>query len=287
MKDFSISSLLKNSWSWVFQNAKLWIFGLFITSGGILMQYNADDWNNFQLFGQGEGIKKLFSFTDPASWVFLSTIIIFILTILISIWARGSLVKGISEVKNSKMYTFWQLAKNGLKVFPRLLLLEVYINLVNLILIVPTLLYFRWPGSTLILILFVISLILFFIYNLLMFLFRHYCYCYAVLSDRTARDSFFLGYKLFVKNAKKLILVKVVEVGLIIVTGLAMAVSLVILAIPFLLIAFVTGMQFGEGAGYLVGIISAFILVLVFLVVKAIVNTFFQMYLTQVYWEVE
>ncbi|NQT49640.1 hypothetical protein HQ571_03020 [Candidatus Kuenenbacteria bacterium] len=288
MLKIAYSEILGKSWKWTIKNKILWIFGIFIGGGGAI--YNIptrEDTEALQGFSFNEAMGNLgVSLSEPGVIAMvIGLALLGIALVLIGFWANASILIGLSKVKAGSPVKFVELFKSGFNKIGRILLMEILFGILNLVFLVLGLIFvFAREGGT-IWIGIVIVTVLMIIYNLLIFVFRHYSYCFAVLENEKAWSSIKKGWQLFRANIGALLVVKLMEIALWIGISIGVIVALLILVIPFILLGLILSFTAGP-VGLTIAVTLGIILILLaLLILRGAVNTFMRSYLTHVYWQ--
>lgn len=292
----SFEELLYKSWRLVWRNRWLWILGVFVGVSGLF--FNFDFSGTYQKLssdtGAGFSLGTLLSNTKAlianASSVFLAMIGIFVLVFiffLISLIARSGLIKGISRVNNGESYKVTKLIDFGFKKTPRLLLMEIILNIVNAVFgIIFLISAFAFKLETA-RIVFIVAAVLFVLYNIFIILFKHYAYCYALLEDFKAWPAIKAGLQLLGNNFLVLLSAKAIEIGLLILLGLAIVISCLIILLPFAMIGFVLIISSGTAAMVAVSIVALLAIIAFLLLARGTMATYFQSFATYIYWQIK
>jgi hypothetical protein len=289
MLELKLKSIIKESWSNVWRHKLLWLFGVFAGAGGFFYDFSNNDW----LKGpKPDWSVVLWNIKHAlARWetllVLAIVILLFVVSILVSLLCRAALIRGISQIKNSETPEFKGLVKFGWQKVWRLLLIGVLLNIVNAGLIVGLIIYYLQIGTIKLDAPAIVILSLLVAYNLFIFLFRYYIYCFAVLEEQKAWLAIKSGWKIFSENIGALLLVKIVEIGLRLATIAVVILALLICALPFVLLAILLGVAFGEAAIAVIGVFAVIVFFALVLVMQGLFNAFFYHYLSLVYWAVK
>jgi len=297
MKTLHFGDLIRQALDWAWKNKILWIFGIFLGGGGLsIPNVSSNDWEKIQqmyssmgdttpIFQEIGSLENLLTVRNIAI-VVGALVIIGLIFIILSFFARAAMIFGLNRINQSKSYKFWELLKLGVKKFPRLFLMEIILGIPNLILLIPfAALIFDFKNKSLIALV-IVAVVFMLIYNLMLFMFRHYSYCFAVLQEKSAWQSIKSGWQMFRSNLKELILVKVVEILLSILIAIGMITVIIILMIPLGLLGGLFLFGFGSGTGIAAAVVLGIIFILIMALIKGSINTFMQAYLTKVYFEV-
>ena len=287
MKKFQYFDLVKQAWRWSWSNRLLWLFGFFATGGLMSFDYKANDLEKLKIISSGAIFDNLGD--KLSSGYVLSTILgvgaVFLLLIILSFIARAALIKGFLNLRANSKNKFKELFLSGWTRLRRLVLLEIILVAVNLVLAVLAVIVLAINQSAWTIVYILIGVLV--IYNLFVFLFKHYAYCYVVLQEKGAWDSVKLSVKLLKNNFWKLLLAKILELGLWIATGFGVILTIVVLALPFILLGLISMFAFGQAGAVVVVVVGALFLIGVVLVLRGLISAFIQGYLTLIYWQFE
>ncbi|MBI5077180.1 hypothetical protein HZB94_02265 [Candidatus Falkowbacteria bacterium] len=284
MAELKFKSIIKDSWSRVWSRKLLWIFGALAGTGMFFYNFG-DSWSSGQELADWHAIianlKNSFSALPQAS-IFVSVWLIFFTTVLISFVCRAALIRGISDAEREANLNFGALIRFGWKKLGRIVGIEFILNIINIGAFAAFIVLLFFGGANyvkwLITLLAVIGL-----YNLFLFLFRFYIYCFAILDDQKFVWSIKAGWKLFAGNLKPLLMTKLVEVGLRLVSVIAILIFLLLCALPFVILAALLGVVFGETAVMVVFIVGMAVWFVALLAAQGICNSFFYHYLCAVF----
>lgn len=282
MLSIPIKETIKSSWSVAWNNKILWILGLFITSGAFFLDYLVEDWSELVAFRNTVLVKLDVAFTDwRAFLVLLITLVFLALILLVAILAKTSSVAALGKLNSGNKLKIGELLKIGWQNFGKVVLFEVIFGVINLFLFALVVVFIPSRG---LMTLFVILVVL---YNVCLFLFRHYVYCYAVLEGESATKSIIAGWKLYVNNFVELTVVKITEVGLWVVASFTLILCLILIALPFILLGVIGMMAIGQAALMAITWIGYMVLGTAFLLIKGGIQVFFLSYLTNAYWKIK
>ena len=281
MKALPFSSFIKQSLSWAWIYKRIWIIGFFITTTTISFQFWQDDSADLNIVSFFKDGFSSFRFHK----MIVLGLLFFVVVYLISLIAKASILSGLKKIKQNEDYKVWELIKFGFRKIPRTLLLEIYLGIVNIVLAVIISLYFMYTQSAVMAVLFIVAMLLLLIYNVILYLCKHYAYCYIVFENKSTWQAIVAAWQLLRKNPKNVILAKLIEIVLILAI---MAILVVIFFIGSAIVVTIATLSFLYG-GFIIFIVIlgffAFIgLLFLLLCVKAYLSTFFQGFMTQVYW---
>ncbi len=279
MLSFNIKQLIKQSLFYTWKNKLLWVFGIFIASGALLFNYVMEDWNGLALFREQFVARSSVIFSDfGLFFVMLLSVLFVCVFLLLSIFSKICLLNGLGQLHKGEKFQFKKALITGKKKFGKLFLVELLLGIVNCVIFLAILLFFNVK----VLVTLLVIVILF--YNLLLFLFRHYIYCFLVLEEQKPVQSIVSGWQFFVANLGSIIRIKLIELCLWVVAFFVLMISIVLLFLPFVLLAIIGFFVFGLGALAVISITAYFVLILTFIFIKGGLQTFFFSYLTNVYW---
>jgi|SRR6056297_368913 len=282
MKHFKLKPVIGRSLKLAWKNKKLWLFGFFIGGSLAVMQYSGGKWQEFKekisLFSW-ENIRTIL--LDGQILSNVSVVLLFLLAIyILTAWARGGILAALAYLKKGQNKYFKVAAKTGWSRLFRLFLIDLFFGAIGLFLFVLGAEFLS--GSYRVLSFVAIGVWL--IMTLLLFLSRHYIYCAAIYEDKGVFPAIKSGVLLYFTNFKKLTLVKVVEIGLWLLSGLAIALILFISLIPFTVVGLVLMLGFNILPIKTLGLLVFIVLMIIFLIARSIANIFIYSYLTEVYW---
>lgn len=281
----NFEQLLKKTWQLVMKNKKLWILGFFISSVGSFAQINREDF--LEISKMSGDLLTLPENLLAGKLIIALIILLAIVAIILSIVARGSIVWGVKLARDNKPSKFWQLVRKGFSKLKDLFVMELIFLIVNIILFVPFFLSFFSGSFKVSSAVLVISIVLIVAFNLFLFLFRHYIYCYIVLENKHSVEAIKLGYSLFRKNWKQLTLAKLLEIALWIISGIIVFIAMAILFVPFLVLSAVLFVGLGPIIALVAGGVGVSILFLFFLVLRGLIGAYMSTYLTNVYIDIK
>lgn len=281
MKALPFLSFIKQSLSWAWVYKRLWILGFFIATTTIGFQFWQDDSSDLSIVNFFKDGFSAFRFDE----LILLGLLFFVVVYLLSLIAKASILLGLKKVKQNEEYKVWQLIKFGFRKIPRTLLLEIYLGIINIVLAVIISLYFINTDSAMMAVIFIVAMLLMLFYNAILYLCKHYAYCYIVFEDKSTWQSIVAAWRLSRNNLKNVILAKLVEIALVIAV---MAILVVIFFVGSAIVVTITTLSFLYGGFIIFIILLAFLaavaLLFLLLCVKAFLSTFFQGFMTQVYW---
>ncbi len=296
VNDFPFGELLKRAWQWTIQNKILWVIAFFAGSGGFAMNlsFNNSDKEAIQKMFENSGLLKekmatiLANVGDFIFFVVIMFVFVF-LFFLLSLAMSAAVIQANKKIQTGEKYKFWLLVKLGFTFLPRMFLLVVLWGIPNLILLVVAIVGLGlslngvgWAMSLL-----VASVIVGLVYNLYIWLLRHNAYCFLVLENNSSWLSFKKSAQLLKKNFSAVLLASLIEIGVGIAIGIGLILALIIMAIPFVVLAGLL-MVVAGGQGIVIPIILGAILSLALLaVVRGASSFFFNAFLTNVFWELK
>ena len=252
------------------------------------MSFQVDNWDidNFNL---AEMVKNFFTALQETGFVLvlLAILLFFIMALILSFVARASMLRGISGAINSNTVgSFMELFKYGFSKAPKIILMEliylipsaIAISLMLLLLVLAS------AFSSKIIIIGVLSL---FLYFLLISFFRVYAYCCLIFENVGPWTAIKSGWQLFTNNFSALITAGVLKFALLIAAGLATLIVLVVAILPLVLVGVLILILIGQTGLYVLIGIGLLALLIVFMVVRGFLNTFFYAYTVFVYRQVK
>lgn len=276
MSAISYTSIIKKAWHITWRNKYLWWFGFFIalTETGMMIFNLPDDKQN--LADGGKIIDFISSHLAVIIWTAVSVLIIYIFLLVLSIIARGGLIKSAGKIFQGEKTDFLSGMKAGRKYFWKILLIGVFASVLFLfsllVLLVPVSFFMinqiYFTALLLSLLAFIIAIPLF----ILIFFLKTYGYIYAVLSDLGAVQSLENAYYLLRKNLRvsilMLLITSLLEIIAVILTGIT--------TLPFIIILAVTGGALFLILGKTGIIIAAGLAAIVSIIISLAIFSFFK-----------
>ncbi|MEK7158932.1 MAG: hypothetical protein AAB766_00315, partial [Patescibacteria group bacterium] len=284
MKKLQFEEIIKSAWQLAIKSRLLWFFGIF-TGGGMMMSFQTDQLDVKSL-NFSEMMKRfLEAIKEPLFlWTLIIAWLLFVVALIISFVARAAMLHGIDEKSKSGVVgSFKQLLKFGFSKSLRVILMELIYFIPNVVLgslLVLFLIYLPTEALGLVII---IALVLFFIYFLVISFFRGYSYCFLVFEDESPWTAIKSGWKLLMNNFGELITAGVLKMALLIGAGLATLIALVAAALPLLLVGALVLIFVGNTGLYVLIGLGLFALLVVFMIIRGFLNTFFYAYTVFVY----
>lgn len=283
---FPYKKVLVDSVRFVYQNKILWLLAIFISEASLFINFDIESWRSFTDAASRQELVARFSQTISSGagiiifWVILGLLILFFA--IASLICKSGIIQAIKDANDNKKIRFWEKIKFGASKFWPMLLLEILFALPNIALIffVVLLLLFAQLGAVLAAILSTI----FILYNLFVFLFRHYCYCYLNLEDQKAAPALLSGLRLFIQNVKVTILINLIKLGLIVLFFIASVIISLIVSIPFVLFVFLTSLLSIWIIPFIIAILGLLSVFIVIFVIKGIKSSYLFTVLTHTYW---
>ncbi|MFA6536822.1 MAG: hypothetical protein WCT18_00295 [Patescibacteria group bacterium] len=278
---FSLRACLKSAFTVARKNHWLWIFGFFIGSSLLILDF---DKINFVNVGQ-MSLSGIFTLLKQQlgvggfSTMMIIGVVLVLFFVFLSIYARSSLIFGLSQLFAGNLIPFGRIAKSGFTFLPRIILLELLLILPALVFGALTIVGIN-RDSLLLFLLFAIPLV---VYLIFVFLFKHYIYGEAIIAKKSAKASIVGGFLIFKNNYQKLLLAKLVELCLWISLGIGSVFILALFFLPFMLLGVFFYFSIGEIVFNFMIIFSVFLLAFAFFLIKGFSLTFIQAYLTKVY----
>lgn len=284
MKKVQFKEVIKSAWQLAKKNRLLWLFGIF-TGGGMWFGFQTDnlDPNNFAF---QELMEKVFaSLKEPLFLgVLLSMILLFVIAILISFVARVAMLQGIGEKNNSgDGSSFKQLLKFGFSRSIKVILMELIYFVPSVVIMALWALLFFTGSAAAQKISILAAILLFFLYFLVISFFRGYSYCFLVYENEGPWASIKSGWNLLTNNISEVITAGVLKFALLIAAGLITLVVLVVATLPMLLVGALVLIFVGNTGLYIMIGLGLAALLVVFMIVRGFLNTFFYAYTVFVY----
>ncbi len=286
MKTLSFGKFISQSFKLAWQNKILWILGIFgsgSAAGGFDISWLQGENGTGEV--STEALRQSISQVLNSGWLIL-IILIFLLIIvltLLSLVARAGILQSLLLIKQEKEYKFWQLVKFGFSKLGSLLWLSILVSIPILFLVGLFLgIYFVVPESFMYLV--VIGGILFVLSVLFLSLFSQYSMCFVVYEKQSAWRSIKSGIDLLMNNFKNCLLALLVQFGLNIVFVLALVLAVIILALPFVILAFLAAFTIGEIAAVIVAVLAGLVLLVALFAVSGYLTVFSNAFVTKVYW---
>ncbi|MBI5254648.1 hypothetical protein HY932_02615 [Candidatus Falkowbacteria bacterium] len=277
---------LKRSFVLTAKNRILWLFGLFLAEGYVFTNVRISDARRaaIEKFLGPNFWKNLTEFFNDASLLIVKKFwligLILLVLFVLSIISRGALLTSLRTIRDSSKAGFKKEIKAGLKSFWRLLGLSVLLWLGNLPAIV--LWYFGLARMSGLLV--GIGLALFFIYNILVLLFKHYAYCFAVYEGAEIFEGIAAGWQMFVKNWKDSVLAQLARLLATAIASVGLLLAAVIVSITFFVVGMIVAAFAGKiGFSIVVGV-GAVVFFGVLFWFNALLNVYIYSYLTKLYW---
>ena len=289
---FPFSEVLKQSWQTAWKTKLFWLFGLFSGGGFMFFWFSDEDIQNTKKLLTKEGLDSVTAGNGwPVGmlWVLAALFFLGLIFGAISFLARAAFLRGLGQGQSGVEFRFSELIKFGWRRMWRLWGIDLILGLVNIPLVGVLILLAVSVGNNNALPfgLFATTVIIMIIYNLGIWLFKHYVHCFAVLADEKAWSAIKSGWQLLVKNLGVSVVARLIEVGVLIVSGLAIFISIFILAIPFVIIGIVLGLTVGPVGVGIIAVIALLALFAYIIVLRGLVNAFMFTYLTRVYWRLK
>jgi len=287
MKEISFKKILRSAWDLVYSNLRLWWLGFLITSGGLYFEYTKTDWQSFKVdMLSFQNISNAILGTSYVWYIVLIIFLIIILLVLLSFWARSALILGISHVNQGQPYKLRELSRASWKLFPRILIQELILVIPNVVLLILAILYLIYRDIPAMNILFWVIAIIFAVYNIFLFIIKHYSYCNITLDGEKPYKAILYAVDLFKKNYFLLIKVKLAELAMWVCLGLGVLLALLICSLLFLLLMVISMFISELIPVSLFVYLGLFVMTVLLFALRGGANVFIQSYLTQIYWEV-
>ncbi|MFH0814840.1 MAG: hypothetical protein V1902_02020 [Candidatus Falkowbacteria bacterium] len=277
---------LKRSIVLMWKNKILWLFGLFLAEGYVFTNVRVSDNRRaaIEKFLGPDFWKNLTEFFNDAAILIVKQFwligLVLLALFILSIVSRGALLSSLLIIKEGNKAEFKKQTKAGLAKFWKLLGLSVLLWLGNLPVMI--LWYFGLARTSGLLV--GIGLALFFIYNILILLFKHYSYCFVVYEGANIFAGIARGWQLFIKNWKDSVLAQVARLFATAIASVALLLAAIIVSITFFVVGMIVAAFAGKiGFDIVVGIgMVVFFGVLFWL--NAMLNVYVYSYLTKLYW---
>jgi len=279
------NQLLADSWKQSLRNKILWIIGIFISGISFFMTYDSNSDIVTKLVRDGEwGAMFSALFENIPGLIFLIFSFFLLITLsLISLVSKAALINGVSLSKEKKT-GFVQNVKFGVSKIVPMLLLEIFLIVPNLIMFVLVLIAVKLNTySGLILTLELLMLI----YSLFILLFTHFAYCEITLKNKKPWEALKSAWTLFFKHWKKTLLVNLLRLVVGVGFWLANAVVLIIVALPFALLAFISIVVGLAPIALIFLILGAVCLFVSLFLVKGFMTTYIYVMMTRLYWSLD
>jgi hypothetical protein len=282
MRTFSFLTLIKQSFRWAWHFKRMWIIAFFVATTSLSFQFSSDNWQGIANFFKTGFSEYRFDILIPLGLLF------FVVIYLLSLVAKAGILVGLKKLKQKEDYRVLELFKFGIRKIPKTFLLEIYFGVINLVLTTVFVLYVAFSESFILQILYMLALLLFLIYNLLVYIIKHFAYCLIVFDEKSPWQAIKLSLKLFRNNIKQVLLAKLLEIVLILAFMLAISATIFIISVPAVMIMTLSFL-FGGFIIFiiLIGFVAALAALFAVLCVKGFISTVTQSFMTQVYWELE
>lgn len=277
---------LKRSIVLMWKNKILWVFGLFLAEGYVFTNVRISDARKaaIEKFLGPDFWKNLTEFFNDAVILIVKQFwligLILLALFVLSIIARGALLSSLRTIKDKNKAEFKKEVKSGAENFWKLFGLCVLLWLGNLPVMIIW--YFGLARTSGLLV--GIGLALFFVYNILILLFKHYSYCFIVYDGADIFAGIARGWQLFIKNWKDSVLAQFARLLATAIASIGLLVAAIIVSITFFVIGMIVAAFAGKlGFNIVVGIgMVVFFGVLFWL--NAMLNVYVYSYLTKLYW---
>lgn len=269
------TQLVKKSLRLAWKNKLLWLFGLFVTAGVEGVGYTD---MNLDLTERVSELAK-------GSYVLFSviTLILAVAWFLLLVVFQAAIIKGIENSANNIPNKLKQLWLFGLAKFKKVLIIDLIIGGATLIVLSPILL--RMLDSLWV----TIVLIAWFLCVLTALIifgnYFYYVFSFAVLEDKSVKNSFLLGWRLFVENRKISIVSSVLRFGLSIVFGLIVSLLVYILAVLFVPLGILAFRFLGVPGTIFLAFAGAAVIMIAVLFCRSYINVFYYFYTIYIFFE--
>lgn len=281
------TTLIKEALQLSWFNKKLWILAFFVTGGSFFLQSN-----NQEISEWGEIIGGLNAFFYNVAhsvglvFIMLFLLVLFFLFLLVSFIFQSGLLLGIKNYQDDKVIKLGDLIRKGSGPVWRLLGIYLILAVPNILFSLPFL-YALMSNNSAVNIFSGISFGLLFVYNVFIYLFKHFVLCQAVYQEQSVWQSIKSGYMMFRKNLSKVMIVRLIELGMMVASLLLFIVSLFVVLIPFLLMIVVSLFSLGEVAFNSFVLLTVLVALVYLILYRGFIVTFFQSYLTGVYFKLK
>lgn len=281
MSNINYLSILKRAWTITWSNKYLWWFGFFIalTSTGGFFNYYADRKDDSQWINQ-----QMSDFAAAHSGLVISGIlvalVICIILLVMRILSRGALIEGTAKIAKGEKGSFKQGIKNSKKYFWRIFLISFLVQLavatIAILIATPIVFLFMTKSYILGALLTLVGILIILPLFILAFFLENFAFIYVVLSNISIVDAIENSYNLFRKNTGSSIVMALIFLPIAIIVGLASIMLFLFLAIIFLVIGLVFFFIFGKIGAIIIVVLAAISILLLFLGVRSIYETFYQ-----------
>ena len=282
---FPFKQIFNDSLKTSFHKRMLWVFGIFISSVGLVYQYSPEDSNQFlEIVRNGT---KTGSLTDlyksvPVLTVLIVLGLVMLFFMVFSFVCKIGLIQSIKDEKDQKKIKFWQNIKLGFRKFWKILLLEIILLVPAVVMLAVLFLSYKFEWTAW---LNVVLMVLMFLYLIFTLLFNNFSYCYLILDGESPWQAVKSGLRLFLSNWKETALVNLIRIGMNLVFWVLNFVVAIVIALPFVLLAALFILFTHWSLPFVMLVIGAVCFIVALIAVKGFKSAFTYVLLTKTYWE--
>lgn len=282
-------SIIKKAINITISNKILWLFGfLAIFSGAYSSHYTFPSNNSSNSeFNEMEYMNMLrrasFYWELYKEWIIFGVVVCIIILIglyILGMIGRGALIDSIFKVIKKEAFSFSSGFRKGVHFLGRLFLTNLLFSLTFLvfvsILLFPVIRLFILKSYIAATSLGLFALVLLIFTAVLFFYFRRYAEMYLIGNDLSISSSIKLAYELFEKNIKESFIMGLILIGINMVIGISLVLIVLGFFIPSGILGFIIYKIVGESAIVIFIAIAIIVFVGVMLLVKSILNVFFE-----------
>lgn len=275
------------------RNPYLWFFGLFVAGTGFNISLSSQNGN----FSPSRGLTQ-FAENNLAAIIIVGVVLLLLLAVIfiaLNVISQAGLVAGVASLREGQGSSFSSTWRSGTSNFWRMLGLRVILLLIGvllfLLILIPAVLAgvlifnLSEPGFTsvaLVVVVALLALVLLILLFIPLSIIGPLATRNLVLGDSRVFESIGEGYNLFRSNIGKSLLVWLIQIGIAIVVGGLL--SLITFALGFPVSSLLAPLLVGFSLGDILLVAGALIVFsLPFLILGAIVGTFFHAYWTIAY----
>lgn len=285
---FPYKKVYLDAWRLVWQNRMLWALAIFIGGVSFAWQMIFDSQSTEYAVFDWSRLSQLFTVASPASKVVVAifigvSIVLTIAVFLFSMLCQAGVIRGTAIARDGGVVRFGENLKFAWSRFWDLLGLELIFLVPNLILLA---LYFGVFNVWYNLIAWVLFLVVIMLYNVLVYFFGHYSYCFVVLEQASPWQALVSGWRLMTAHFRETFFVNVLRVLTLLVFTLVNMIVAVLVAIPFALMGFVNFVAQGNLSGVIFAIGALFVIAAL-VTVKGFTSAYLSALMTKTYWEIK
>jgi hypothetical protein len=285
---FPYKKVYLDSWRLVWQNRILWALAIFVGGTSFVWQAIFDSQSSDYAVFDWSQLSRLFTTASTSSRVVAALFIgvAVALTIAIFLFAmlcKAGVIKGTSVAHDDGVVRFGASLRFALSRFWDLLGLELIFLIPNLVLLA---LYFGVFNVWYNLFAWLTFLIVIILYNLFVYFFEHYAYCFVVLEQASPWKALVAGWRLMTVHFRETFFVNVLRVLTLLAFTLVNMIVAVLVAIPFAIIGFVNFLAQGNLSGAIFGVGALFV-VGALILVKGFTSSYLSVIMTRTYWEIK